>query len=235
MVADPRQRCENPELMTKAEVCASIEKVGVIPAVRVNDPDQARYAGEALVRADIPIAEITLTVPNGIEVVEHLAKTLPSLIVGAGTVLDIEQAQRCLDAGAKFLTSPGLVPEVVNFAVKNNVVVFPGALTPSEVIAAWKAGADYVKIYPCAQVGGYPYIRALKVPLPQVRMIAAGGVNLQNGMYYLQAGAVALGVGGDLIPREALERRREHQIHELARRYNAMIRETHTLQTSAGK
>jgi len=229
------ERCKNPERMTKADVCASIEKMGIIPAVRVNDPEQARYAGEALVRAGIPIAEITMTVPKGLEVIAHLAKELPDLVVGAGTVLDADLAQRCIDAGAKFLTSPGLVLEVVNLAVKKDVVVFPGALTPSEVIAAWKAGSDYVKIYPCSQVGGYPYVRALKVPLPQVRMIASGGVNLQNGMHYLQAGAVALGVGGDLIPREALERRHEQQIHELARRYLAMVRETHALQTAGGK
>jgi 2-dehydro-3-deoxyphosphogluconate aldolase/(4S)-4-hydroxy-2-oxoglutarate aldolase len=221
--------------MTKAEVCACIERVGVIPAVRVNHAEQARYAGEALVRAGIPIAEITMTVPSGVEVIAYLAKTLPELVVGAGTVLDEGLARQCIDAGASFVTSPGLVPEVVDLAVKRDVVVFPGALTPSEIIAAWKAGSDYVKIYPCSQVGGYPYIRALKVPLPQVRMIASGGVNLQNGMHYLQAGAVALGVGGDLIPREALERRHEQQIHELARRYLAMVKETNALRATGGK
>ena len=221
--------------MTKPEVCASIERAGIIPAVRVNHADQARYAGEALKRAGIPIAEITMTVPEGIEVVSQLAKALPEFVVGAGTVLDAELARRCIGAGAKFITSPGLVLEVVEVAVKNDIVVFPGALTPSEVIAAWKAGADYVKIYPCSQVGGWQYIRALKVPLPQVRMIASGGVNLQNGAHYLQAGAVALGVGGDLIPREALERRSEQQIHELGRRYLAMIREVHALRAGEGK
>ena len=221
--------------MNKAAVRAHIEEIGIVPAVRVNDAEQARYAGEALVRAGIPIAEITMTVPKGIEVIAHLAKSLPDMVVGAGTVLDAEMAERCIDAGAKFLTSPGLIMEVVDVAVKRQVVVFPGALTASEVIAAWKAGADFVKIYPCAQVGGYAYIRALKVPLPQVPLIASGGVNLQNGGNYLLAGAAALGVGGDLIPRDALERRHEQQIHELARRYAALVKETRALKATVGR
>lgn len=221
--------------MNKVAVRARIEEIGVVPAVRVNDTEQARYAGEALVRAGIPIAEITMTVPRGIEVIAHLAKSLPEMVVGAGTVLDAEMAERCIDAGAGFLTSPGLVMEVLEFAVKRQVVVFPGALTPSEVIAAWKAGADFVKIYPCAQLGGHAYIRALKVPLPQVPLIASGGVSLQNGVNYLLAGAAALGVGGDLIPRDALERRHEQQIHELARRYVALVKETRALKATVGR
>ena len=115
-------------------------------------------------RAGIPIAEITMTVPKAIDVISHLAKKLPDMVVGAGTVLDTETAQRCMDAGAKFLTSPGLVTEVVEFAVKKDVVVFPGALTPTEVITAWKAGADFVKIFPCAQVGGPVYLRRSRCP-----------------------------------------------------------------------
>jgi 2-dehydro-3-deoxyphosphogluconate aldolase/(4S)-4-hydroxy-2-oxoglutarate aldolase len=221
--------------MTRADVRAQIEEIGIIPAVRVNHAEQARYAGEALVRAGIRVAEITMTVPHGIQVISHLAKELPDLIVGAGTVLDAELAKRCVDAGARFLTSPGLVLDVVEVANKEDVVVFPGALTPSEVIAAWKAGSDFVKIYPCAQIGGHAYIRSLRIPLPQVALIASGGVNLQNGMHYLQAGAAALGVGGDLIPREALERQHEQQIHELARRYLALVREARGVRSGAGK
>lgn len=221
--------------MTKSEVRARIEEIGVVPAVRVNDAEQARYAGEALVRGGIPVAEITMTVPGGIEVISYLAKHLPGLVVGAGTVLDSGLARRCIDAGAKFLTTPGLVLEVVESAARLDVLVFPGALTAGEVIAAWKAGADLVKIYPCSQVGGPGYIRALKVPLPQVPLIASGGVNLQNGAQYLHAGASALGVGGDLIPRDALERRHEEQIHELARRYRVMVGETRALRNDRGK
>jgi 2-dehydro-3-deoxyphosphogluconate aldolase/(4S)-4-hydroxy-2-oxoglutarate aldolase len=181
------------------------------------------YAAEAVNRAGIPIAEITMTTPNAIEVIAHLAKFLPDMVVGAGTVLDTGTAQRCLDAGAKFLTSPGLVLEVVEFAATHDLVVFPGALTPTEVITAWKAGADFVKVYPCAQVGGHSYLRTLKIPLPQIPLIASGGVNLQNGMNYLLSGACALGVGSELIPPDALRVRREQQIGELSRRFLAMV------------
>jgi 2-dehydro-3-deoxyphosphogluconate aldolase/(4S)-4-hydroxy-2-oxoglutarate aldolase len=212
--------------MKKAEVRARIEEIGIVPAVRVSSPEQARFAVEAVNRAGIPIAEITMTVPNAIDLISHLAQTLPEMIVGAGTVLDTETARRCVDAGARFLTSPGLVMEVVDFAVKKEVVVFPGALTPTEVITAWKAGADFVKIYPCAEVGGHIYIRALKVPLPHVPLIASGGVNQLSAANFIRAGATALGIGGDLIPREALQRRQEAQINELARRFLAMVKGT---------
>jgi 2-dehydro-3-deoxyphosphogluconate aldolase/(4S)-4-hydroxy-2-oxoglutarate aldolase len=212
--------------MKKAEVRARIEEIGIVPAVRVSSPEQARFAVEAVNRAGIPIAEITMTVPNAIDLISHLAQTLPEMIVGAGTVLDTETARRCVDAGARFLTSPGLVMEVVDFAVKKEVVVFPGALTPTEVITAWKAGADFVKIYPCAEVGGHIYTRALKVPLPHVPLIASGGVNQLSAANFIRAGATALGIGGDLIPREALQRRQEAQINELARRFLAMVKGT---------
>jgi len=212
--------------MKKAEVRARIEDIGIVPAVRVASSERARYAAEAVNGAGIPIAEITMTVPNAIDVISHLSRSLPDMIVGAGTILDTETAQRCLDAGAKFLTSPGLVMEVVEFAVKKDVVVFPGALTPTDVITAWKAGADFVKIFPCAQVGGPAYIRALKVPLPQVPLIASGGVNQMSAANFIRAGATALGIGADLIPHEALQRRQVAQIHELARRFLAMVKST---------
>jgi 2-dehydro-3-deoxyphosphogluconate aldolase/(4S)-4-hydroxy-2-oxoglutarate aldolase len=211
--------------MKKSEVRSRIVDTGIIPGVRVNATDDARFAAEAVHRAGIPIAEITMTVPKAIEVISHLAKKLPDMVVGGGTVLDTETAQRCLDAGAKFLTSPGLVTEVVEFAVKKDVVVFPGALTPTEVITAWKAGADFVKIFPCAQVGGPVYLRALKVPLPQVPLIASGGVNQLSAFNFILAGATALGIGGELMPLEAVQRRNEEQIQELARRFIGMVRD----------
>ena len=210
--------------MNKQEICARIKEIGIVPAIRVAVPERARFAVEAVNRAGIPIAEITMTVPNAIDLISHLANTLPEMIVGAGTVLDTETARRCVDAGAKFLTSPGLVMEVVDFAVKKDVVVFPGALTPTEVITAWKAGADFVKIYPCAEVGGHIYIRALRVPLPQVLLIASGGVNQLSAANFIRAGATALGIGGDLIPPEALQRHKDAQIHELARRFLAIVK-----------
>jgi len=208
----------------KEDVRARIEEIGIIPAVRVAWAEQALYAAETVNAGGIPIAEITMTVPNAVDVIARLAQALPDMVVGAGTVLDAETAQRCLDAGAKFLTSPGLVPDVLEFAVQNEVVVFPGALTPTDVIAAWKAGADFVKIFPCAAVGGPSYIRALKVPLPQVPLIASGGVNQQTAVSFIAAGATALGVGSELIPREALQLRQKDRIYELARRFLGMVR-----------
>jgi 2-dehydro-3-deoxyphosphogluconate aldolase/(4S)-4-hydroxy-2-oxoglutarate aldolase len=219
--------------MTKAEVRARIEEIGIIPALRVSSPEQAVFGAEAVNRAGIPIAEITNTVPNAAGVISQLAQRYPDMVVGGGTVLDTETARRCLDAGARFLTSPGLVMEVVEFALKNDVVIFPGALTPSEVITAWKAGADFVKVFPCAPVGGHVYIRSLKVPMPQIPLIATGGVNQSSAVSFILAGATALGIGAELIPHEALQRRKEEQIHELARRYLGMVK--HARERKAGR
>lgn len=211
--------------MKKEEVRARIEELAIVPAVRVSSAEHALYAAEAVNRAGIPIAEITMTVPGAIGVISELAQSLPEMIVGAGTVLDSETARRCADAGAKFLTSTGFVPEVVEFAVKQGILVIAGALTPTEVIHASKAGSDFIKVFPCAPVGGDHYIRALKVPFPHLSLIAAGGVNQHTALHYILAGASALGIGGELIPEEALERRQEERIRELARRFLARIKE----------
>ena len=216
--------------MKKSEVRAIIEDIGIIPGVRVTVPDEARFAAEAVYRASIPIAEITNTIPNAVDVISYLANKFPDMVVGAGTVLDTETAQRCLDAGAQFLTSPGLVIEVVEFALKHDVVVFPGALTPTEVITAWKAGADFVKIFPCAGIGGPVYLRSLKVPLPQVPLIASGGVNQLSAFNFILGGATALGIGSELMPHEALSRRNEDQIRELARRFIGMVKKARAQQ-----
>jgi 2-dehydro-3-deoxyphosphogluconate aldolase/(4S)-4-hydroxy-2-oxoglutarate aldolase len=165
-----------------------------------------------------------MTVPNAIEVIAQLAQNFPSFVVGAGTVLDAQTAERCLAAGASFITSPGLIPEVLEYTLKNDAVAIPGALTPSEVIAAWKAGADFVKIFPCAQVGGDQYIRALKVPLPQIPLIASGGVNQLTAANFIFAGASSLGIGSELMPRKALKTRQDQWIRELARRYIEAVR-----------
>ena len=165
-----------------------------------------------------------MTVPGAIEVIAHLAKCYPDMIVGAGTVLDTETACRCLDAGAKFLTSTGLVAEVVDFGLKHDLVVFPGAMTPSEVIEAWKSGADFVKIFPCGPLGGPSYIRSLKLPFPHVPLIATGGVNQQTAGNFILAGAAALGIGSELINPEALPEMHEEQIRELARRYLGAVK-----------
>ena len=210
--------------MKREEVSALIEEIGIFPGIRVNKADHALYCAETLYHAGIPVAEITMTVPGAIEVIRKLARAFPNMAVGAGTVLDKETAERCLDAGARFLTSTGLVPEVVESALKRDVVAIPGALTPTEVIAAMKTGADFVKIFPVGPVGGGLYIRSLKLPLPEVKLIAAGGVDQQTATSFIVAGASALGVGSELIPREAVERRQDDRIHELARRFLSFVK-----------
>lgn len=205
--------------MTKAEVRARIEELAIIPAVRAATPDDALFAAEAVSKGGLPIVELTMTVPKATELIAHLVKKHPTMVVGAGTVLDLETARACLAAGARFITSPGLDLEVVEFTVKAGVIAMPGVLTPSEVIAATKAGADFVKIFPCSQVGGVDYLQALKAPFPHVSFIASGGVNQQTAGKYLAAGATAVGIGGDLVPPRAIASREADWIQELARRY----------------
>jgi 2-dehydro-3-deoxyphosphogluconate aldolase/(4S)-4-hydroxy-2-oxoglutarate aldolase len=162
-------------------------------------------------------------------VIDDLAKRYPEMAVGAGTVLDEESARLCVEAGARFLTSPGFVSEVAAYANKVNVVVLPGALTPTEIIAAWKAGADLVKIFPTGHIGGVQYVRALKIPLPQIPLIATGGVNQLTAFDFIQAGASAIGLGGELLPKEALRFRQVDRIHELANRFLGLVRDARAL------
>jgi 2-dehydro-3-deoxyphosphogluconate aldolase/(4S)-4-hydroxy-2-oxoglutarate aldolase len=211
--------------LNKAQVSAKIREIGIVPAVRLHTAEEALFAAEAMAGAGIPIVEVTITVPSALEVIRHLALSSPDLIVGAGTVLDLGWARRCLDAGARFLTSPGFDPKIVEFAVHEGVVVFPGASTPTEVMEAAKAGADFIKIFPCAQLGGPSYIRALKSPFPEVLLIAAGGVNQQTASDFILAGASALGIGRDLIHEDAIHRRDVRWIHELGRRYLGLVRQ----------
>jgi len=218
--------------MTKEHVQARIEEIGVIPAVRVPSAREARFAAEAVCSAGIPIVEVTMTVPGAIDVIANLVASNPHLIVGAGTVFDVETARRCLDAGATFLTSTGLDLGIVALAHTQNVLVFPGVLTPTEVHAASRAGCGLVKVFPCSQMGGAAYIRVLKAPFPDVSMIAAGGVTQQNAADFIRAGAVAIGVGHDLIPPKAIELRESQWIQELARRFSHIVKDARALAPS---
>ena len=210
--------------MTRAEIRARIEEIGIVPALRVHSAEDALFATEAVAAGGIPIVEVTITVPNAIEVIHTLAQN-PDIIQGAGTVLDLGWARRCLDAGAQFLTSPGFDPRIVEFAAHENIVSMPGALTPSEVMQSAKAGADFIKIFPCGQVGGPSYIKALKSPFPELRFIASGGVTQTTASDYIWAGASALGIGADLIHQDAIRRRERSWIVELARRYVHMVKQ----------
>ena len=211
--------------MTRESICARIQEIGIIPAIRLSSPDDALFAAEAVSNAGIPVVEVTMTVPGAMEVIAELVRAHPQMIVGAGTVLDVATAQNCLNAGARFLTSTGLDLDVVAFARQNGAVVFPGALTPTEVIAAWKAGSDFVKIFPCAQVGGPAYIRALRGPFPDVRLIAAGGISQGTAADFIHAGAAALGIGHNLIQPQAIQKRERDWIRELARRFSRIVQE----------
>jgi 2-dehydro-3-deoxyphosphogluconate aldolase / (4S)-4-hydroxy-2-oxoglutarate aldolase len=210
--------------MNKEAVRSKIEDVGIIPAIRTSSASEARFAAEAVAMAGIPIVEITMTVPGALEVISDLVHNAPDVIVGAGTILDVETARLCLKVGAAFLTSPGLDLDIVKFARQQDVLMLAGALTPTEVNAAWKAGSDMIKVFPCAQLGGESYIKALKGPFPELPLIAAGGVNQQTASGFILAGATALGIGGELVPRAAIELRQPERIRELARRFLSLVK-----------
>ena len=209
--------------MNIEEVRARIHEIGIIPGIRTASAEDAHFAADAVASGGIPIVEITMTIPGAIDMIAYLAKHIPGVLIGAGTVLDTETARRCLDAGAGFLTAPCLDIPVIEMAKKHNVAMLAGALTPSEIHTAWRAGADFVKVFPCAQVGGDSYIRALKGPFPKIPLVAAGGVNQQTAGNFILAGAAALGIGSELIPRQAIEKRRAEQIRELARRFLRLV------------
>jgi 2-dehydro-3-deoxyphosphogluconate aldolase / (4S)-4-hydroxy-2-oxoglutarate aldolase len=208
----------------KFEVRGWFEETGIIAAVRVNSQESALFAGEAVAAGGVVVIEIPLTVPQAVKVITQLVKTVPGIVVGAGGVTNPAIAQVCLDAGAQFLTSDGLHPAVIEFASKQDVVVIPGALTPTEVITAWEASSDFVKVVPCAQIGGETYIGSLHGMYPQIPLVASGGVNQQNASNFIVAGAIALGVGRELIPPEAISRRQQNRIGELARRFLGFVK-----------
>ena len=211
--------------MIKSEVRARIEEIGIIPAVRVNAHDDARFVIETICHAGIPIAEITLTCPDAFDLIAECVRSFPEAVIGAGTVLNAENAQRAIDAGAMFITSTGIDVNTVGVAVKAGVLVIPGALTPTEIITAWKTGADLVKVFPCSQLGGEQYIRAMKAALPQIPLVASGGVRQHTVAHFIHAGAIAIGVGKDLIPTEAVHKRNATWLRELAHRFVALVKD----------
>lgn len=214
--------------MTRDEVRARICGLGIVPAIRVTSADDALFAAEAVSRGGIPVAELTMTSPGALEVMATLLRTRPEMAVGAGTVLDAETAMRCVDAGAHFLTSPGLQMPLMEVAARHNIMVMPGALTPTEICAARQAGADFVKVFPCSALGGPAYIRSIRGPFPDIPLLAAGGVNQHTAAEYLTAGAAALGIGVELIPRAAIHERNLDWIHELCHRFLTILKTART-------
>jgi 2-dehydro-3-deoxyphosphogluconate aldolase / (4S)-4-hydroxy-2-oxoglutarate aldolase len=207
----------------RRDVRSRIAEIGVVPSIRTTSEEDALFAAGALIDSGIPIVEISATFPGFLELIYRLSRQFPAVIVGAGNLFDAGSARRCVDAGAQFLTSDGFVSDVVELAIEQDVVVFPGALTPTEITAVWKTGAEFVKVTPCDALGGDTYIRSLKTLFPQVHFIASGGVNQNNIFNFVKAGATAVAVSKDLIPGEAIRLRQAHRIHELARRFLASI------------
>jgi len=210
--------------MKKEEARRLIEEIGIVPVIRASSSQEARLAADAVAKGGIPIVEITLTVPGAVRVISELVKAMPELLVGAGTVLNQDLALQCVEAGAQFLVTPGFEKKTVAVAHKFDLPIMAGALTPTEVMAAWEAGVDFVKIFPCSNLGGPSYIKALKGPLPQVPMVPTGGVNLENAADYIRAGAAALGVGGELVLKEALREQNVKLISELAMSYVELVK-----------
>jgi 2-dehydro-3-deoxyphosphogluconate aldolase/(4S)-4-hydroxy-2-oxoglutarate aldolase len=204
--------------MTQQQVCRTIEDLGLVPVVRAPTASLAFRAVEAVLAGGVTIFEITMTVPDAIGVIKSLVdKFRGRAVVGAGTVLSADDARACIDAGAQFIVSPGLDIPTIEAAHSRGVPAIPGALTPTEVITAWKAGADMVKIFPCSSVGGAKYLRALRGPLPQVKMLPTGGVTLATVGEYISAGAAALGIGTELVDMAALEAGQDRALSERAR------------------
>lgn len=212
--------------MTREAALAHLERVGLVPVVRAPSPELAIRVVEALVPGGIDVFEITMTVPNAVSVIRTLCDRFAGrALVGAGTVLSAEDARRCIDAGAEFVVSPGLDLATVAATRERGVAMMPGALTPTEVMAAMRAGADLVKIFPCSALGGAKYLRALKAPFPDAKLLPTGGVSVATAGDYIAAGASALGVGAELVDVAALEAGNDAVLTERARALVAAVAE----------
>jgi len=212
--------------MNKIAVIQRIHETGLIPVVRAESSDLALRAVAALKTGGLDVLEVTMTVPGAIEVIRALAEEYgDQALVGAGTVLDPETADRCIQAGAQFIVSPALNEDTIDFCRQNDVAIFPGALTPTEVVRAWNAGADAVKIFPASAVGGASYLKSLRAPLPQIEMIPTGGVSLSTAAGFIAAGAFALGVGADLVDVKAIRSGETEKVTQAARAYIAAVSE----------
>jgi 2-dehydro-3-deoxyphosphogluconate aldolase/(4S)-4-hydroxy-2-oxoglutarate aldolase len=211
---------------SRQDVLARIRDVGIVPVLRAESADEALRAIDAIREGGVSILEITMTVPGALRLIEDVSRRLgQDAVVGAGTVLDPETARACILGGAQFIVSPALSLPTIACCRRYGIPIFPGALTPTEVLAAWEAGADMVKVFPCSAVGGASYIRALKAPLPQVDLIPTGGVNLETAADFIKAGSLALGVGADLVDTKAVAEGNAKLVTEKAREYLRIVQE----------
>jgi 2-dehydro-3-deoxyphosphogluconate aldolase/(4S)-4-hydroxy-2-oxoglutarate aldolase len=210
--------------MTQKEILSSITGIGIVPVVRTNTAENALKAIDAIYNGGVRAAEITMTVPGAIRALEKCADRFgDSIMLGAGTVLDPETARACMLAGAQFFVTPSLKISTIEMVKRYSKVICPGAMTPTEVLTAWEAGADVVKIFPAGNVGGPKYIKALKGPFPQIEMIPTGGINLETAGEFLKAGACAVAVGGELVDGKSIKEGRFDVIQDRARQYLAIV------------
>ena len=212
--------------MNKSEVIQKIREIGLVPVVRATSADEAMRAIDAIREGGVSVLEITMTVPGALGVIEQVAKTYGiDVLVGAGTVLDAETARACILNGAQFVVSPALNVETIACCRRYGIVIMPGALTPTEVVQAWTAGADFVKVFPAGALGGASYLKALKAPLPQIELVPTGGVSLKTAADFIKAGASALGVGADLVDLKAIRDGQSSLITNRAKQYVEIVRE----------
>lgn len=210
--------------MHRDVILRSILDIGVVPVVRTSSAESAILAIEAVYRGGIRAAEITMTVPGAIKALEKLADAFgDKLVLGAGTVLDPETARICMLAGAQFFVTPALNLKTIEMAKRYSKIIMPGALTPTEIVAAWEAGADCVKVFPCGALGGAKYIKSLKAPLPHIEMVPTGGVSLETTADFLRAGAAAVAVGAELIDAKTISEGRYEVFEERARQFLAEV------------
>lgn len=212
--------------MIKTETIKQIRDIGLIPVVRAKTADEAMRAIDAIREGGISVLEITMTVPGAVKLIEEVATRYgKDALVGAGTVLDAQTATACISSGAQFVVSPALNVETIACCRQHDVVVMPGALTPTEVVQAWNAGADFVKIFPARAMGGASYLKALKAPLPHIELVPTGGVSLKTAGDFIRAGAAALGVGADLVDLNAIREGQATVITERAKQFVEIVRE----------
>ena len=212
--------------MEKREVFNRMMSEGLIPVIRVTSASEAMDVADAIKEGGVSLIEITMSVQGAIDVIKELAqKYKEEIIMGAGTILDPETGRAALLAGAQFIVSPTLNLDLIQLAHRYSAVVIPGAMTPTEILTAWNAGADMVKVFPSAQLGGPEYIKAIRGPLPQILLVPTGGVNLQNAGAFIKAGAIALGVGGELVDKKAIKEKKFHIITENTRVFLKTIQE----------
>jgi 2-dehydro-3-deoxyphosphogluconate aldolase/(4S)-4-hydroxy-2-oxoglutarate aldolase len=210
--------------MQKAEVLKALREIGLVPVLRAESEEQALALASAIAAGGVTVLEVTMTVPGAIRVMRRLAEERPDILIGAGTVLDPETARMCILEGAQFVVSPALNVKTIEMCHRYGVAVLPGALTPTEIVTAWEAGADVVKIFPASALGGAKYLKSVKAPLPQVEMIPTGGVSQATAAEFLEAGAFALGVGADLVNLKAIAEGHPETITKSAREYLAIVR-----------